>query len=153
MVRRRLDRERYWRGMMQEQRTGGLSVSAFCRERGVSVTSFYKWRRKFAQQTKEQQAISGKTLSGELAARDGAMQDREDSNDPKFVPVELPLPFTAKDSACISTAEKRAAEKPNADQLASCEVVLPNGCRILVPMQCDASWLREILEVLKNRAC
>ena len=49
----------------------------------------------------------------------------------KFVAVELPPPTVG----------------------AGCEVVLPDGCRVIVPRQCDAGWLREILAALEARAC
>jgi hypothetical protein len=51
----------------------------------------------------------------------------------KFVPVDIPAPSGTSRS--------------------SCEVVLPDGCRIIVPTQCDAGWLREILSVLGDRTC
>jgi len=147
MVRRRLERERFWRGMMREQRTGGLSVSAFCRERGVSVTSFYKWRRKFQQQTTEQPTSN--EVSEEQATRDDARKNlAAASNDPKFVPIELLSPFAAKDSGNNPTTGKATNS-----QRANCEVVLPDGCRIFVSERCDPSWLREILGVLEERAC
>jgi hypothetical protein len=61
----------------------------------------------------------------------------------KFVPVELPaLPDATLPDATLPDATR-----------ASCEVVLPDGCRIIVPTQCDASWLREILVALEGRAC
>jgi hypothetical protein len=52
----------------------------------------------------------------------------------KFVALELPP---------SSPATTRPA----------CEVVLPNGCRLIVPMQCDAGWLREILGALQESSC
>lgn len=58
--------------------------------------------------------------------------DRNDTA-AKFVPLELHAPPTAT--------------------RASCEVVLPDGCRIIVPIQCDAKWLREILAAIKERPC
>ena len=42
----RADRARYWRGVMEEHSRSGLAVPAFCKERGISVPSFYQWRRK-----------------------------------------------------------------------------------------------------------
>lgn len=51
----------------------------------------------------------------------------------KFVPVQLsPPPMTTR---------------------AGCEIVLADGCRVIVPTQCDATWLGEILGVLQERAC
>jgi transposase-like protein len=64
----------------------------------------------------------------------GAAPDtsQEDSA-PRFVPVELPAPPTAG--------------------RVGCEIVLADGCRVLVPTHCDASWLREIVGVLKEGTC
>ena len=67
--RRSVDREQYWREVIGDQQASGVSISAFCRERGVSPASFFAWRRK-------------------LAARDCEAAD-------KFVPVELGPPAPA----------------------------------------------------------
>jgi len=115
MVRRgRLDRERYWIGVIRDQQASGLSISAFCRERQVSSASFFSWRRKLAE-----------------CRREGAIEPEETAA--KFVPLEIPA--------------------PPAHPRAGCEVVLPDGCRIIVPSQCDAGWLGEILGVLQERSC
>ncbi len=102
-------RERYWLGVIRDQRASGLSISAFCRDRQVAAASFFYWRRKFSERPLQRE---------DMAA--------------KFVAVELPPPPTAG---------------------AGCEVVLPDGCRVIVPRQCDAAWLREILAALEGRSC
>ncbi len=43
---RSVEKERFWQGVLKEQAKSGLTVKAFCRQRGVSVPSFYAWRRK-----------------------------------------------------------------------------------------------------------
>ena len=123
---RRLDRERYWRGVIREQRASGLSVSAFCRERGVASCSFYSWRRRIEKPQREN-GSDGPHQSG----GDGS----SDSNiAAKFVPVEMHA------SRVVTRA--------------GCEVVLPNGCRVVVPAQCDVRWLCEVLGALQQeRAC
>ena len=35
-----------WAKLIEQQRDSGLSVSAYCRERGVSAASFFAWRRR-----------------------------------------------------------------------------------------------------------
>ncbi len=102
------EREQFWRGVIQEQRTSGLSISAFCRKRDVSEASFFSWRRRLTQRDQ-----------GDTAA--------------KFVPLTFDTPATAT--------------RPG------CEVVLPDGCRIIAPIQCDVNWLREILEALRESSC
>lgn len=34
---------------MRQQTIGGQSAAAFCRERGISVTHFFEWRKKLSQ--------------------------------------------------------------------------------------------------------
>jgi transposase-like protein len=47
MARRRWDagREQFWREAVAGHRQSGLSVRAFCGERGLSEPNFYAWRR------------------------------------------------------------------------------------------------------------
>lgn len=61
------------------------------------------------------------------------MQREQNGTAAKFVPLKLDAPIMPM--------------RPG------CEVVLPDGCRIIVPIQCDANWLREILEALQGSAC
>ena len=120
-----LDREAYWQGMMRQQAASGLSISAFCREHEVAEGSFFYWRRKLTN------GLSKKRAGGEdeEPRRSGCRNNAVG----KFIPVEMP-------------AANGAAQ-------AICEVVLPDGCRIIVPTLCDTGWLGEILGVLGDRAC
>ena len=36
----------WWRGQLQRQRKTNLSVTEFCRQLGVSVTTFYYWKKR-----------------------------------------------------------------------------------------------------------
>src|SRR5580658_2427921 len=42
----RKDRSGHWAKTIAEQEESGLSVPAFCREKGVCAGSFYHWRRR-----------------------------------------------------------------------------------------------------------
>lgn len=42
----RVERVRYWRGLIEEHSRSGLSVLEFCKERKIASTSFYQWRAK-----------------------------------------------------------------------------------------------------------
>lgn len=39
-------RAEYWRGLLEEFSQSGLTVQAFCTAKGVSVPSYYQWKRK-----------------------------------------------------------------------------------------------------------
>jgi hypothetical protein len=74
------ERERYWRGVIEDQKSSGLSISAFCRDRKVPAASFFNWRRK-------------------LAERDGSVERKDVAA--KFVALELPpSPTAASRSGC-----------------------------------------------------
>jgi hypothetical protein len=42
----RVERVRYWQGLIEEHSRSGLSVVEFCQERKIASTSFYQWRTK-----------------------------------------------------------------------------------------------------------
>jgi len=72
------ERARYWGEVIRDQAASGLSISAFCRERGVSPPSFFDWRRKLTGGGGE-----------EVAAN-------------KFMTIELPPPSTTQ--SCLEVA-------------------------------------------------
>ncbi len=39
-------KEPFWRGAIADQKQGGTSVQAFCRDRQLNESSFYRWRKK-----------------------------------------------------------------------------------------------------------
>jgi transposase-like protein len=146
--RKRLERRGHWQDVIRKQQASGLSVSAFCRQHEVPLSSFYNWKRKLKQRRGD---TSIKDDEPRLD-RDGTMpQGTPTSEEPsrhnttrnntaaKFVPLEL--------------REQWGLPTPPTDKLTRCEVVLPDGCRIMVPSQCDPNWLREILHVVEERAC
>jgi len=46
--RRSLEKERYWREMLDRHRASGLGVRRFCRESTISEQAFFRWRRLLA---------------------------------------------------------------------------------------------------------
>ena len=47
----RVERARYWQGLVEEHSRSGLSVVEFCRDRKIAATSFYHWRTKLQRGT------------------------------------------------------------------------------------------------------
>ena len=120
-----VDREVYWQGVIRQQESSGLSISAFCRQTEVAEGSFFYWRRKLTTRPSQKESTPNDKMPRQSRPRRNAVA--------KFVPVDIPA--------------------PSARSGGNCEVVLPNACRIIVPMQCDAGWLREILEALGEQSC
>ena len=51
MSRKQEERRELWRQKIAQQEESGLSVRAFCSERGLGVHSFYKWRQRLRRHT------------------------------------------------------------------------------------------------------
>jgi transposase-like protein len=49
-VKKAEQRRKLWRHWVAQQETSGQSVSAFCREQGLSEATFYAWRRRLRNQ-------------------------------------------------------------------------------------------------------
>lgn len=74
------EKERFWRSMVEAQRRGGLTVRAFCRERGISEPSFYSWRKEL--QRREETRRSGGGAAGGRGVAAGQGEGR-------LIPVEV----------------------------------------------------------------
>jgi transposase-like protein len=123
-VRGGLERADYWREVIREQEASGLSIAAFCRQRGVGQASFYNWRAKLRQQD-------------DPANRQAA----------KFVPIEL----SAMPSG--QPAMDHPATTPATAACDDFEVLLGNGRSVRVPASFDPQTLRELLDVLEKLPC
>ena len=47
-IKRRSEREQFWRRLIREQKRSGDSIKAFCQSQGVSQPSYFAWRKKLA---------------------------------------------------------------------------------------------------------
>jgi hypothetical protein len=41
------DRQRHWREAIERQQASGQSIAGFCGQEGLSLASFYAWKRRF----------------------------------------------------------------------------------------------------------
>ena len=96
-------RQKRWADLLRQQSESNLSVSAFCRERGISDQSFYTWR---------------KRLAGTEPLRFALV----DANGP------------------VTTAAQPV------------ELILVSGDRLRIAPGADATTLRIVLSVLRERA-
>lgn len=95
-----------WHQRLQRFRHSGLSVADFCVREGVSVASFYAWKRRL---------------------HDAAPAGTK----PGFVPVRV---------------------VPSANH-ASVELVLPSGFVLRLNSDTDLTWLRQLLDLLREPSC
>jgi hypothetical protein len=119
-------RRELWQRRLREFERGDEPVAEFCDREGVSVTSFYRWRRVLA-------CGAPKTESRETG-RETSMASTSPASKSvagvvQFLPVEI-VPS-------VSPAAAAKADVPASSSSACVEVLLPGGARVLVP--CDAA--------------
>jgi hypothetical protein len=83
------DRERLWRGRLRRfDRSGGLTVVEFCAAEGVSVASFYQWRRRLAAD-RARPAVGQPAHAIFRGVRSRSASTPRLSSQTRFVPVRL----------------------------------------------------------------
>ena len=120
-----------WKRRLREFERGDEPVAEFCGREGVSVTSFYRWRR----------VLSSAALRNGAASREtsDASSGKSAAGEVRFLPVEI-VPS-------VSPPAVRKPETQTSTSSARVEVLLPGGARVLVP--CDApAAIRTVLAAL-----
>jgi transposase len=62
---RDLGKEQFWRGVLRRWQGSKLTVGQFCAGHGVSVASFYSWRRIIAERDRQARQPSDSTAAGD----------------------------------------------------------------------------------------
>ena len=66
-----------WQELVAEQAAGDMAVAAFCKQRGLALSTFHAWRRRF-----KQRAVQGEVAGFvELRAGDGELCDGSEGHD------------------------------------------------------------------------
>jgi hypothetical protein len=115
-----------WKRRLREFERGDEPVAEFCDREGVSVTSFYRWRRVLACGAARAEP---RGTGRETSMASAAPAAKSAAGGLRFLPVEI-----------VPSVSPAAATKPDAPASSSSacvEVLLPGGVRVLVP--CDAA--------------
>ena len=132
MAERNEGRWSYWRKVLDDHRSSGMSIAEFCRQRELNQASFYDWRKKLASIETEKVSVTVDSGNVVSASRSTAA--------PVPSPLFVSLPVAGSDSR--SSLASRA----------SFEVELPNGIRVRVPSPFDASELTSLLQAVTRVA-
>ena len=112
--------------MVNELSRPGATVSLVARRHDINSSLLFKWRK---------------------LAREGAF-GASPNGDAGFVPVRL---ASASAAWVAPVAADEAAPAPAAGETSPVvEIVLPNGCRLRVPAEIEASSLHRLVTVLKT---
>jgi len=89
---RDLGRERYWRQVLARRESSGATVRAFCRQEGISESSFHYWRREIARRDAETSCDELPIANGEPVAEQPPARFVPVSIAPSAAPIEIVLP-------------------------------------------------------------
>jgi hypothetical protein len=79
----RHERREWWRHQLARQQSGSLSVTEFCRRLGVSLTTFYYWKKRFSEAAPD----TSRREPARRSTRPGATST--DAAVPSFMPVSI----------------------------------------------------------------
>jgi hypothetical protein len=130
-------KERYWREVVGGHANSGLSIKAYCGDRGVSEASFFAWRRELARRVAKssQPAKAHERLALKQA---GPRSRRKISPEHHGVPLWARLHVTPGESS------------PGGAMI---EIVLPAGVRVRVAEGASRQTLTDVLAVLETPRC
>jgi len=83
-----------WQALVAEQESGDLSVKGFCEARGLAVSSFHAWRRRFKQRAAQSEASGFVELrAGQGESCDGS-EDHDGRLEVRLGPATLLAPLS-----------------------------------------------------------
>jgi hypothetical protein len=121
-------KERYWRGLLRQSRQSGLTARDFCAEHGISVPSFYFWRREIDRRDRQRKLETNKAA--------------EHTSSTTLSSADLATP------AFVSLAMDACAPLPPA-----IEVVVAERRLLRVRRGFDAELLRQLVRLLEEPSC
>ena len=138
-LRRNGDKERAWRERIADQKRGGGTVRAFCRERGLNENSFYHWRREIRLRDRENTAVpSRRTVT---------------TSDASGRPAKLAPVVVIDQPSAATLDEERSGAISSSQSSTAIEVVLGDGTTVWVPHGATRQQLATVLAVLESTRC
>jgi len=116
------ERKRFWRDLVERQRTSGLNIARFCADAGVSQNSFYGWKKRLLA-----------TAPGRQVTTPRRKHRRKKAVAKSLVPVRV-IPDLSHQSRTSQAIE----------------IAWPNGIALRIPAGCDSTTLREVFGLLSS---
>ena len=113
------ERKRFWRDLVERQRTSGLNIARFCADAGVSQNSFYVWKKRLLTAAQNRAVLPRRKCRRKKAAAKSLIPVR-------VIPDVSHQPPTAK----------------------AIEIAWPNGIVLRIPSGFDSQTLREVFGLL-----
>lgn len=124
------ERERIWRERIAWQQQSGMTVVECCDVEGVSVASFYRWK---------------KLIEGTVQPRIGRGEGRAMAASPSFVPITLRPSGPDQKTRSVDSRESRSQKDDVHTMVGSLRVEFPNGVVIHLPLDLDGQRLGDVI--------
>lgn len=154
------EKESYWREQLVAWQKSGLSIRAFCKERGIVETSFYAWRRELIIRARESGEVDAGNTS--VATTPNAVKDGRGRMIPvRFRQTDIPQLKSLTESAAsdnpfvplnVVPERQDSNEQAAASGLCNLKVVTPAGYTVVVSSESDIKFLSTLLTVLEERS-
>jgi len=125
------EKELFWRLVLDEHLQSGMTVRDFCQEEGVSVPSFYAWRRKIKKRDAE-------PIRDEIKQRDAEEADNAVDNR-RLIPVDV-----------VGPPREHLSGSKGAS-LPLLEVVTPSGFTLRLDQHVEPRRLNALLGAIMHR--
>ena len=134
-------KEGFWREVIEQQADGGQSVRTFCRERGLTESAFYFWRRE----------LKKREDSKRIAQVDGSENNIEKKPRAEGSGLFVPVVAEPLGKTPAAAVEKKTTETVGETSTAV-EMVIPSGSVLRWPAG-DLNTLAEAVAALEARLC
>ncbi len=138
---RDVGRGAYWRAVFREHAGSGLSIRRFCRENGISESTFFAWRKKL---NKASLAKNGRVRTSE-GSRRGRSPGKRSAGGKHATPSHGRDDPPANPGMAFVAVKLLAQSEP-------IEVVHPQGCVLRIPSRADLDCLARIFQILDRHA-
>ena len=122
------ERRRFWRDVVEQQKTSGLNIAQFCAQAGVAQNSFYVWKRRLRtiDSTSERSAQRHSTSPHRKRRR-----KKSAAKSMSLVPVRL-----------VADVDRRPITA------GVIEIAWPEGIVLRIPAGCNSDTLRDVFGLL-----
>lgn len=152
------DKEAFWKRMLVEYASSGVSVAEFCRVRGLSSNSFNAWRRELLIRERERAATGRQDGISELPKFPDKVKDSRGRLIPSRVSKWLAEKQTEKPTEHTKTSsfiplklvEQPAPCEKSQPQNSAIEVVSPSGFTVRLNGDFDVANVKKLLNALEK---
>ena len=145
-----VEKEQFWRLVLEEHQKSGLSVREFCRVESISEPSFYSWRRTLGTSGQIDKPAPGRSDQARPSSDSATPQSPVANSHPPA--VLRPKPKRKQRRETFVPVTVTDVLKPSGVPYQPIEIVAPGGYTIRVPEECGSDMLKQVLATLREIA-